>query len=152
MKRVLFFAGAMLAALLAGCSGPGPNTQSPFPECAMPEEGSFTGRWATNMGDLELSQDGATVVGSWSDVANHKKGNIEGTARGCLLFFSWTQTDDKIPGMPRVTNGRGVLQYVVDPPVGTTGRPVHRFEGTWGYGQDVQAGGAWTGRKRRGNN
>ena len=54
--------------------------------------------------------------------------------------------------MPRVTNGRGVLQYVVDPPVGATGRPVHRFEGTWGYGQDVQAGGAWTGRKRRGNN
>jgi hypothetical protein len=91
---------------------------------------------------------GATVVGSWKDLPNHKTGRVEGTVRGCLLMFSWTQTDDMIPNMPRETSGHGVLQYIVDPPVGT-GRPIHRFEGSWGYDQDVQGGGMWTGRKKR---
>jgi hypothetical protein len=116
----------------------------------MPEGGSFTGHWGSNLGDMELTQDGATAVGSWKDLPNHKTGRIEGTVRGCLLRFSWTQTDDMIPGMPRVTTGRGVFRYIIDPPVGT-GLPIHRFEGTWGYDQDVQGGGTWTGRKKREN-
>ncbi|MBI5500439.1 MAG: hypothetical protein HY907_09360 [Deltaproteobacteria bacterium] len=149
MKRVLWFACVVLATAMAGCSGRGPNAQSPFPECTMPEGGSYTGRWATNMGDMELSQDGNTVVGTWKDVEWHKSGHIEGTVRGCLLLFSWTQIDERIPNVPRETTGHGVLQYIIDPPVGT-GLPVHRFDGTWGHDRDMQGGGAWTGRKRRG--
>ncbi|NMC71064.1 MAG: hypothetical protein GYA57_13500 [Myxococcales bacterium] len=138
-----------LGLVVASCNGGGGgNTASPYPDCPMPEGGNFSGRWNTNLGDMTLTQDGTTVVGSWKDLPNHKSGNIEGTVRGCLLFFSWTQTDDTIPGRPRQTNGRGVFRYVVDPPVGT-GLPIHRFEGTWGYDNDVQGGGVWTGRKRR---
>jgi len=147
MTRFLTLAFVLVLAFATGCPS-NPNAQSPFPECAMPEDGTFSGRYGTNMGDLEMTQDGATVVGSWKDLPNHKTGRIEGTVRGCLLMFSWTQTDDMIPNMPRETSGRGVLQYVVDPAVGT-GRPIHRFEGTWGYDQEVQGGGLWTGRKKR---
>lgn len=147
MRRTLTLV-AVFGLAVAACNGSSGSTQSPYPDCAMPDGGNFTGRWNTNLGDMELSQDGTTVVGSWKDPPNHKTGNVEGTVRGCLLFFSWTQTDDTIPGMPRLTRGRGVLQYVVDPPMGA-GPPIHRFEGSWGYDNDVQGGGVWTGRKRR---
>jgi len=138
----------LVSGLAAACGGPTADQRSPFPDCAMPEGGTYSGRWTTNLGDLELTQDGTTVVGSWKDLPNHKTGHVEGTARGCLLFFSWNQEDEAVPGMPRQTTGRGVFQYVIDPPLGT-GLPVHRFEGTWGYDLDVQGGGVWHGRKKR---
>jgi hypothetical protein len=139
---------SLVTALVAGCGGATANQQNPFPDCPLPEGAGFTGRWGSNLGDMELSQDGNTVVGSWKDLPNHKTGHIEGTMRGCLLLFSWTQSDDMIPGMPRESTGRGVFRYILDPASGT-GVPIHRFEGTWGYGNDLQGGGVWNGRKKR---
>ena len=131
---------SLVIALVAGCGGAPANQQNPFPDCPLTEGAGFTGRWGSNLGVMELSQDGATVVGSWKDLPNHKTGHIEGTMRGCLLLFSWTQSDDMIPGMPRESTGRGVFRYILDPASGT-GVPIHRFEGTWGYGNDLQGGG-----------
>lgn len=147
MKKTRILAIALGFAVVA-CARNGAKTESPFPDCPMPEGGSFTGRWHTNLGDMTLSQEGATVVGSWEDPPNYKSGNIEGTVRGCLLFFRWVQKDERIAGRPRQTEGRGVFRYVIDPAVGT-GVEVHRIEGTWGYDQAVQGGGIWNGRKRR---
>ena len=148
MTRIRTLMVALLFVGLAAACGSSANQVNPFPECPMPEGGSYTGRWASNLGDMELTQDGATVIGTWKDLPAHKTGHIEGTVRGCLLLFSWTQVDEMIPGMPRESTGRGVFQYIVELQSGT-GSSVHRFEGTWGYDNDLQGGGVWNGRKKR---
>ena len=141
--------GVFLGALVAvGCGGGSGRPTGPYDaSCTLPANITFTGNWYTNLGRMELSQNGAVVAGSWRDDQSHKTGRIEGNAQGCLLLFSWNQTDDTIPGRPRTTNGRGVFHLVVPAPDARD--QTLTIEGVWGYGTEVEGGGNWTGRRLR---
>jgi hypothetical protein len=133
---------AVFGFAMAGCGPSQGHPESQFQPCPMPQGGNYTGHWYTNSGEMDLEQSGSTVTGSWDDTVAHKEGHIEGTVDGCLLYFSWTQDDNTVPGHPRRVGGRGVLRYFRE------GQDT-KFEGTWGYDQEVEGGGLWTGRRRR---
>ena len=139
--------GTILMAAAIGCGGNGGPVRGPYDACTVPEGTTFTGRYYTNLGRMELTQSGIAVAGSWQEDQSHKSGRLEGTVEGCLLMFSWTQTDDTIPGRPRTTNGRGVFRLLLPDP--DDRNQTVNFEGVWGYGTEVEGGGTWTGRRSR---
>jgi hypothetical protein len=93
---------------------------APPPTPERPCDGSFNGRWATNLGPIDLAVDGDSVSGSYPG-----GGSIEGTVSGRVLEGAWS--DER---------GSGSLLLTLD----ADGR---RFDGSWS--RQGGAGGAWHG-------
>ncbi len=131
----------------AACGSNSGRPAGPFEPCVMPAGESYAGRYHSDWGEMRLTQTGSALMGTWENPATYKSGRLEGTVQGCLAYFSWFQTDSRVPGRPVTTNGRGVFRYVV-PPAGTLDQ-TRTLDGVWGYGTDQEGGGTWTGRKWR---
>jgi len=107
----------VLCVLVTGCG----QLPSPGP---VPPGKSFEGVWDTNWGQLELTQRGSHVHGTYKGFRN---GSVSGDADGNLFIFRWTQMESQ-------QWGRGFLQMSPDG---------DRLQGKWGYRKDYTNGGAW---------
>ena len=75
---------------------PTPNTPSPVtptpitpaPVTPVPSGCSFTGTWHTEFGDLQLTQAGTILTGSY----NYQQGNITGTVSGNTATGTWAES------------------------------------------------------------
>ncbi|MDD5305749.1 MAG: hypothetical protein PHU25_00370 [Deltaproteobacteria bacterium] len=141
MRRLTLIAIVVMAAgLAAGCGGAmaGKSTFKPGP---MPEGGSFDGVWMTDFGRMELTETGGNVTGLYEGEMRY--GRIEGHVNGDLLYFKWTQWDERLRGKPRETNGHGVYKYAIEQ---VKDHKKHKIVGEWGFG-DSEVGNVWNGNK-----
>lgn len=139
MKRTLVHglaAGLVLA--VAGCGGGGVSV----PEGPMPQGGSFTGVWhSPQYGRMEMVQTGQQVVGEY--VKDERTGRIQGTVRGNVLRFEWSESRELVSGRPVTTRGRGYFRYTI----GEDGD--HYVEGEWGVDDNMSGGGEWNAARDR---
>lgn len=130
-------------ALVAACGGGGVN----IPEGPMPEGGSFTGVWhSPQYGTMQMEQNGQQVVGTYEK--DERRGRIQGTVRGNVLRFEWSETREMVSGVPRTNRGRGYFRYSL----GDDGD--HYIQGEWGVDNNETGGGPWEAvrdRRRRPN-
>jgi hypothetical protein len=134
----LTFTMVIAPALLAACGG-GQSGSSISPG-SMPSGGSFSGVFhSPQYGEMHMQQQGAAVVGRYEK--DERRGRIQGTARGDLLRFEWTEERELVGGRPTITRGRGYFQYRV----GDDGR--HNLLGRWGLDDDDNGGGEWNAYK-----
>jgi hypothetical protein len=83
---------------------------------------------------MVLEQKGQQVTGTFS---YRTGGTIEGTLEGGVLKFAWVQPGE-FGEARREVRGSGFLQISLDG---------NAFGGRWGYGQDHEGGGVWTGER-----
>jgi hypothetical protein len=88
---------------------------------------SFTGKWTTNWGPMEITQKGSQVMGHY---IGQYKGIIEGTVSGNRLDFTWSQPDGQF--------GKG---YFI---ISSDGSAIN---GAWGTKDSDSDGGPWTGTR-----
>lgn len=132
-------AALMLTGVLApGCGGAGVD----IPEGPMPDGGSFTGVWhSPQYGRMQMVQTGSNVVGEYTK--DERAGRIQGTARGNVLRFEWSEERELVAGRPVVTRGRGFFRYSID------GAGDHIIQGRWGVDDDESGGGEWNAARDR---
>lgn len=92
---------------------------------------SWTGEWETNWGKMVLTQNGASVTGTYT----HDSGKINGTISGNTLIGSWSESPTYAP-----PNDRGDIEFTMSP----DGKS---FTGKWRYGSEGNWGN-WEGGKR----
>jgi hypothetical protein len=132
------FVVGVAVALAAGCGAAGFS----LPQSPMPQGGSFTGVWhSPQYGDMQLVQTGESVVGDYTK--DERRGHIEGTARGGVLDFEWTETRELVAGRPTTTRGHGFFRYRI----GDDGD--HYIQGQWGHDANYVGGGEWNGVRDR---
>ena len=101
---VLLLASMGLA--LAGCGGGGVS----IAEGPMPSGGSFTGVWhSPQYGRMQMVQTGSSVIGEYEK--DERTGRIQGTARGNVMRFEWSEEREMVAGVPLRTRGRGYFRY-----------------------------------------
>ncbi len=130
------WAAVVLAFVLCACGGPQAQTQATIdvPEVPlsdlMPAHG-WAGTWRTTRGTLELVQDGAKVIGSFTfTVAGQEHtGIVIGTPKGNRLEFKWSLEKGTDKGQ-----GRFVLA--------ANGS---KFSGTFGNDLSCTDAGKWSG-------
>lgn len=88
---------------------------------------SFTGKWRTAWGPVELVQDGAKLSGSYS---GKFRGTLTGKVTGPDADVVWKQTNGE----------RGKAHF-------TLSDDGNSFTGTWGSGSSHTNGGAWNGKR-----
>ncbi|HJL19275.1 MAG TPA: hypothetical protein RMH99_26660 [Sandaracinaceae bacterium LLY-WYZ-13_1] len=120
-------------ACVPGCGGAdGVNVD----EGPMPEGGSFTGVWhSPQYGEMHMVQTGQQVVGEYTKDERH--GRIQGTVRGNVMRFEWTEEREMVAGRPTTTRGRGFFRYAI----GDDGD--HYIQGRWGHDDEMTGGGPW---------
>lgn len=130
-----------------GCGSNGGRPSGPFDACPMPAGERYDGKYyrVPDGIQMQLTQTGNTLSGTWDDSRAHRSARIEGTIEGCLAYFSWTETDEGIPGMPRTRNGRGAFRYMMPDPDATD--QARRLDMVIGHGNDVEGAGQWQWRK-----
>lgn len=121
-----------ILAAIGGCGGGGVN----IPEGPMPDGGSFTGVWhSPQYGEMHMVQSGQAVVGEFTKDERH--GRIQGTVRGNVMRFEWSEERELISGVPSTTRGRGYFRYAI----GDDGD--HYVRGEWGHDDNHSGGGPW---------
>ncbi|MCP4676617.1 MAG: hypothetical protein GY854_14110 [Deltaproteobacteria bacterium] len=145
MKRISLLAISLfLVWCLAGCGG-SQTQEVRWIKGSMPASGNFDGVYQSDFGRLELTANGATVVGLYESDQHY--GRVEGKIEGNLLLFNWTQWNEEMRGKVRKTSGEGVFQYVIEEvPIGNKTKEYHRLEGWWGY-DDGDLTNRWNGPK-----
>jgi hypothetical protein len=88
---------------------------------------TFTGRWNTNWGPMEMTQKGSQVMGHYT---GQFKGIIDGTVSGNRLDFTWSQ--------PNGEHGKGYFVLSGDG---------NSIDGMWGTDESDSNGGNWTGTR-----
>lgn len=122
----------LLGALAAGCGGGGVNV----PEGPMPQGGSYTGVWhSPQYGEMHMVQTGQQVVGEYTK--DERRGRIQGTVRGNVMRFQWSEEREMVAGRPVTTRGQGYFRYAV----GDDGD--HYIQGEWGHDDSMTGGGPW---------
>ncbi len=123
---------AAISMAIAGCGGGGVSID----EGPMPSGGSFTGVWhSPQYGRMELVQTGQQVVGHYTK--DERTGRIQGTARGNVLRFEWSEQRELVAGRPITTRGRGYFRYAIGDDSD------HYLRGEWGVDDAVTGGGEW---------
>ena len=102
-----------LAGVVATAQGVSGNAKRP----ACTDLG-ITGSYSSFWGDVEIEQQGCTVVGRYGD----QHGRITGTLDGNMIRYAWVQDQG---------SGRGVFVIATD----------GELIGTWGNGSDDTSGG-----------
>jgi hypothetical protein len=133
----------LLSLALLACSfvssaacGSGDTGRSNVVAGTMPEGGNFTGVWfSPQYGRMDFVQTGSSVIGEYTK--DERRGRIEGTTRGNLMRFQWTERRELVRGRPTTTRGLGYFVYEVN---GTE----HRLAGEWGIDENEIGGGPWT--------
>ena len=121
-----------LSLAVAGCGGGGVDV----PEGPMPQGGTFSGVWhSPQYGEMQMVQTGQNVVGEY--VKDERRGRIQGTVRGNVMRFEWSENRELVAGRPIVTRGRGYFRYAI----GEDGD--HYVRGEWGHDDDMAGGGPW---------
>jgi hypothetical protein len=132
MKRLstLILIGLIIGAapvLISGCVSAPPSYPASAP-CV-----SFVGTWNTDVGPVEITQDGCDAIGTFPSPLRFR--TIRGTVRGQRLEFDWEGP---------LGTGRGIV---------TMSETGDSFSGTFGYGNSVSGGtfsgtrGVWPGAK-----
>lgn len=130
---VLGVASLVLAPLvIGGCGGGGVN----IPEGPMPQGGSFSGVWhSPQYGEMQMVQTGQSVVGEYTK--DERTGRVQGTVRGNVMRFEWSEQREMVAGRPITTRGRGYFRYAI----GDDGD--HYIRGEWGVDDNMTGGGEW---------
>jgi hypothetical protein len=118
---------------------PATNTDVSIGVGPMPENESFSGSFhSQQIGDVYLDQTGDSVVGTYEyDRAScHATGRIEGTARGNVLRFRWTESQAECGRIAPLT-GHGYFLFWKDS--ANNGR----VNGEWGFNEAEYGGGPW---------
>ena len=102
----------------------------------MPQGGTFSGVWhSPQYGEMQMVQTGQNVVGEY--VKDERRGRIQGTVRGNVMRFEWSENRELVAGRPIVTRGRGYFRYAI----GEDGD--HYVRGEWGHDDYMAGGGPW---------
>jgi hypothetical protein len=127
---------AAMACLGAGCSDTVQaltQAVSPPADDPPPAPGQIGGRWGTRWGtdvcNLVLHQDGASITGEYTSTGA-APGTITGTFASNVLAGTWTDRDGNRGGI--------ALTFAPD---------ARSFQGTWGSGDSATNGGTWTGNR-----
>jgi hypothetical protein len=142
MKRFfLWLLPLLVMPLLLACGGGQGTTK--IKKGPMPPNARWTGTYFTNWGNMELVQQGTSVVGTFGD----RDGKIEGTVDGNVYTFHWSEdAKSSITSTKKRVEGSGVMKFFVAE-AGEGKIDEHRVEGTWGYGTETSGGGKWSGYK-----
>jgi len=130
VQSLLLVVALLFAAVLSTSCG----ASVQIPSKPMPSGATFTGLWYSNYGDMKLVQKDDSVTGTFDYKTG---GRIAGTVTGGVLRFDWVQDGDLSVGRREIT-GKG---YFVISDDGL------KFEGQWGYGDNLTDGGTWTAEK-----
>ncbi|MFQ5570614.1 MAG: hypothetical protein ACE5G0_13105 [Rhodothermales bacterium] len=93
---------------------------------------SFSGTWDSSWGTMTLTQDGASVTGTYT----HDEGRIEGTIINGVLIGTWTEAPSRTP-----PNDAGDVEL-------TLSADCMEFSGSWRYGSTGTWNGGWTGTRQ----
>jgi hypothetical protein len=107
-----------------------------IPEGPMPQGGSYTGVWhSPQYGEMQMVQTGNAVVGEYTKDERH--GRLQGSVRGNVMRFEWSEEREMVAGHPITTRGRGYFRYAVGPDGD------HYLQGEWGVDENMAGGGPW---------
>ncbi|RZO52852.1 MAG: hypothetical protein EVA89_30435 [Sandaracinaceae bacterium] len=124
--------GACLSLSSVGCGGGGVNV----PEGPMPQGGTFSGVWhSPQYGEMHMVQTGQQVIGEYTK--DERSGRIQGTVRGNVMRFEWSEQREMVSGVAQTTRGRGYFRYAI----GDDGD--HYIQGEWGHDDNIAGGGPW---------
>jgi len=138
MRNILVHGLAAITLVMAGCGGGGVSID----EGPMPSGGSFTGVWhSPQYGRMEMVQTGQQVVGHYTK--DERTGRIQGTARGNVMRFEWSERRELVAGRPITTRGRGYFRYAIGDDSD------HYIRGEWGVDDAMTGGGEWNGVRDR---
>ncbi|MFK7990730.1 MAG: hypothetical protein AB8I08_32215 [Sandaracinaceae bacterium] len=122
----------VLGLIGAGCGG----ASGGVPDGPMPQGGSFTGVWhSPQYGEMQMVQTGQQVVGEYTK--DERRGRIQGTVRGGVMRFEWSEERELVAGRPITTRGRGYFVYEIG------GDGDHYVRGEWGTDNNTSGGGPW---------
>ena len=100
--------GACLSLSSVGCGGGGVNV----PEGPMPQGGTFSGVWhSPQYGEMHMVQTGQQVIGEYTK--DERSGRIQGTVRGNVMRFEWSEQREMVSGVAQTTRGRGYFRYAI---------------------------------------
>ena len=133
MKLKLFFMILLAVGLSYGVTACAPAVN--LPERAMPAGASFTGIWYSDeFGQMKITVNpDNTMHGTFE----YRHGEINGTVEGGVMKFEWIQPGD-FQVARREVSGHAYLVISDDG---------LEMKGAWGYGDNYDGGGKWTGRK-----
>ncbi len=93
---------------------------------------SFAGRWKSNWGDMNFTQNGDQFYGTYT----HDQGRITGIVKGRTMYGTWTEAPSRKP-----PNDAGDMEF-------TLSRDGRKFSGRWRYGSNKKTwDGDWKGTK-----
>jgi hypothetical protein len=102
----------------------------------MPQGGSFSGVWhSPQYGEMQMVQTGQSVLGEYTK--DERTGRVQGTVRGNVMRFEWSEQREMVAGRPVTTRGRGYFRYAI----GEDGD--HYIRGEWGVDANMTGGGEW---------
>lgn len=129
-----------MALAAAACSGPGVAASEvidvpPIAKSETPTKARWVGQWRTNWGTLDLVQDGAKILGSFSYKweGEERVGILVGKPNGNYLDFKWSEQKG-------ADKGRGTLVIAEDG---------SKFSGHYGYDESCDDAGPWSGIRVR---
>ena len=111
------------------------STTSNIPTREMPANASFTGLWYSDeFGEMKITVNPDNTVHGTFD---YHDGEIDGRVQGGVMIFDWIQPGD-FQHARREVRGKGYLVISNDG---------MEMSGKWGYKDNYEGGGKWTGRK-----
>ncbi len=119
-RSILILLAAAIA--LAGCAG----TQSG----GAPQGCSFTGKWSTNWGEMDLVQSGPSVTGNYT----FDEGRINGTVSGGTMSGWWSENASENAYQPPENAGDAIFNMSSD---------CNNLSGVWRYGSEGEFAGGW---------
>jgi len=138
MKRtlVLAFAAALAAAPCVACGSEEGKTAT-VKAGDMPDGQAWSGVYFHPVfGNLNLVEDGNSVVGKWQRTDKSAWGQLSGTKVGNVMHFQWTEHKYGLVGPSASVKGKGYFVYKV----GADGIPA--LKGEYGLGDD-EVGSQW---------
>lgn len=111
----------------------------------MPGGGNWSGVYFSQQyGEMNMVQNGSSVVGEFKQEQSMRSGKIQGEAEGDVLRFEWIEKKGMVSNRPTETRGHGYFRYQID-----KGNGDHVLKGEWGLGEASSGGGPWIAYKQK---